>query len=207
VIFDVVADENLPYVGRSVGEIAAEHGRDPWDVLCDISVADELHTGFGWVAPTDTDEDWKARLPFWRDSRAVIGGSDAGAHLDFLAQFNYATVLLARAVRDHGLLSLEEAVHLLTDVPARLYGLAQRGRIELGWHADLVVLNPATVGSDDLAMRFDLPGGAGRLYAAADGIDHVLVNGAPIVSDGKITAQRPGRVIRSGRDTTTPELN
>ena len=206
VIFDVVADENRPYVGRTVGEIAADQGRDPWDALCDIALADELRTSFGTVPAPETDDDWEARVDVWRDARAVIGASDAGAHLDLLASFNYTTMLLGEAVRRRGLLPLEEAVHLLTDVPARLYGLVDRGRIEQGWHADLVVLDPATVASDEVAMRYDLPGGAGRLYAEATGIDHVLVNGRPIVSGGVITGERAGTLLRSGRDTTTPEL-
>jgi N-acyl-D-aspartate/D-glutamate deacylase len=206
VIFDVVADENRPYVGRTVGEIAAEQGREPWDTLCDIALADELLTSFGSPPPVESDDDWKARLDVWRDPRCVIGASDAGAHLDLLATFNYATVLIGEAVRRRRLLPLEEAVHLLTDVPARLYGLVDRGRVERGWHADLVVLDAATVGSDPVAMRYDLPGGAGRLYAEAQGIDHVLVNGQPIVTDGALTAQRPGTLLRSGRHTRTPEL-
>jgi N-acyl-D-aspartate/D-glutamate deacylase len=123
-----------------------------------------------------------------------------------LASFNYTTVLLGEAVREHQLLSLEEAVHLLADVPARLYGLVRRGRIEAGWHADLVVLDPGRVGSDEVAMRFDLPGGAGRLYAGSQGIDHVLVNGRPIVTDGVVTPQRAGTLLRSGRDTRSPAM-
>jgi N-acyl-D-aspartate/D-glutamate deacylase len=206
VVFDVVADENRPYVGRTVGEIAAEQGRDPWDTLCDIVLADELLTSFGTHPPVESDDDWRVRLDVWRDSRAVIGASDAGAHLDMFGTFNYATVLLAEAVRGRGLLPLEEAVHLLTDVPARLYGLVDRGRVEPGWHADLVVLDPAAVDSDEVAMRYDLPGGAGRLYAGSRGVDHVLVNGRPIVRDGALTADRPGALLRSGRDTRTPDL-
>jgi N-acyl-D-aspartate/D-glutamate deacylase len=205
-IFDVVADENRDYAGRAVGDIAAEQARAPWDVLCDIAVADDLLTSFGRPPRPDSDDDWKARLEVWRDPRAVIGASDAGAHVDMLATFNYTTVLLDEAVRKRGLLPLEEAVRLLTDVPARLYGLVERGRIEQGWHADLVVLDPENVGSDEVAMRFDLPGGAGRLYAGSRGVDHVLVNGRPIVSGGVLTADRPGTLLRSGRDTRTPTL-
>lgn len=207
VIFDVVADENRQYVGRTVGAIAQEEGRNPWDVLCDIVIADELRTSFGTPTPRESDDDWRTRVEFWRDPRVVIGASDAGAHLDLFATFNYPTVLLAEAVRERGLLPLEEAVHLLTDVPARLYGLVGRGRVEPGWHADLVVLDPRTVKSDDIAMRFDVPGAAGRLYAGAQGIEHVLVNGRPLVSHGELTNQRPGSLLRSGRDTATPELN
>jgi N-acyl-D-aspartate/D-glutamate deacylase len=207
VIFDVVAPENEQYRGRLVGDIAKELGRDPWNVLCDIAVADELHTSFGAIPVVETDEDWKARIEVWRDERAVIGASDAGAHLDLLASFNYATELLGKAVRQRRLLSLEEAVHLLTDVQATLYGLDGRGRIETGAYADLVVLDPATVGSHDVGMRFDLPGGAGRLYAEADGIEHVLVNGTPIVQDAKLTPERSGTLLRAGRDSSTPALS
>jgi N-acyl-D-aspartate/D-glutamate deacylase len=207
VIFDVVAPENEQYVGRSVDEIAAEQGRDVWDVLCDIALADDLLTSFGTVPVPDTDDDWRARLEFWRDSRAVVGASDAGAHLDLLASFNYATVMLGEAVRERQMLPLEEAVHLLTDVPARLYGLVERGRIEEGWHADVIVLDPATVHSEEVGMRFDLPGGAGRLYAGATGVDHVLVGGTPIVERGELTSNRPGTVLRSGRDTKTASLD
>ena len=105
IIYDVVADENRQYVGRTVGEIAAEQQRDAWDVLCDIAVKDDLLTSFGSAPAPESDDDWKARVDFWRDSRAVIGASDAGAHLDLLASFNYATELLAKAVRERGLLS------------------------------------------------------------------------------------------------------
>jgi N-acyl-D-aspartate/D-glutamate deacylase len=206
-IFDVVAPSNEQYRGRLVGDIATELGRDPWDVLCEIAVADELLTSFGPVVPPASEEDWKARLGIWRDGRAVIGASDAGAHLDLLATFQYATGLLEGAVREHQLLPLEEAIHLLTDVQARLYGLKHRGRVVEGWFADLVVLDPATVKSHEVAMRFDLPGGAGRLYAEADGIEHVLVNGRHIVRDSRLTAERPGKVLRSGVDTETSSLD
>jgi N-acyl-D-aspartate/D-glutamate deacylase len=206
VIYDVVAEENKQYEGRLVGDIATEQGRDPWDVLVDIVLADELLTSFGTVPIPESDDDWKARLEFWRDPRALIGASDAGAHLDLLASFNYATVLLGSAVRDRQLLPLEEAIHLITDRPAQLYGLVERGRLQEGWHADVVVLDPATVQSHEVGMRFDLPGGAGRLYAEADGISDVLVNGKPIVRDGALTDTRSGSLLRSGRDTTTPSL-
>ena len=207
VIWDVVAPENEQYRGRLVGEIAAEQGREAWDVLCDIALADELLTSFGTVPTPDSDEDWKLRLEVWRDSRALIGASDAGAHLDMLGTFNYATLLFDQAVRQRSLLGVEEAVHLITDAPAQLYGLVDRGRLEAGFHADVVVFDPATVGSDAVAMRFDLPGGAGRLYAGSRGVDHVLVNGRAIVRDGELTAERSGTLLRSGRDTHTPSMD
>lgn len=206
VVFDVVAPENQQYRGLSVGEIAAQTGRDPFDALCDIAIADELLTSFGTPTPVESVDDWNARLEVWRDDRAVIGASDAGAHFDLLGSFNYTTGVLGRAVRRHGVLSYEEAIHLMTQVQAELYGLRERGVLREGWFADVIVIDPETVGTDDIAMRFDLPGGQGRLYAESTGIDHVLVNGTPIVTDGVLTTQRPGTLLRAGRDTATPAL-
>ncbi len=206
IVFDVLADENKQYVGRSIGEIAAEQSKDPWEMLCEIALADELLTSFGSPAAPESDEDWQQRVALWRDSRALIGASDAGAHLDLLASFNYATILLDQAVRRRSLLSLEEAIHLITAAPADLYGLVDRGRLQEGAWADIVVLDPATVASHEVTMQFDLPGGAGRLYAEADGIEHVLVNGRAIVRSGQLTAERSGTLLRSGRDTRTPAV-
>jgi N-acyl-D-aspartate/D-glutamate deacylase len=159
------------------------------------------------VPAPETDGDRSARLSVLRDDRAVIGASDAGAHLDMLATFSYATTLLGACVREHGMLPLEEAVYRLTDVPARLYGLRDRGRLVPGAYADLVVFDPATVGTRPVETRFDLPGGAGRLYSEADGIGHVVVNGAEIVTDGSFTDERPGTLLRSGRDTANPDMS
>jgi N-acyl-D-aspartate/D-glutamate deacylase len=207
VIFDVLAPENEQYRGRTVGEIAEDQGRDAWDVLCDIAVADELNTSFGTPNPPETDADWKARVSVWRDSRAVIGASDAGAHFDLLASFNYATGMLQHAVRERGLLSFEEAVHLMTQVQAELYGIRERGVLREGWYADVLVLDPDTIGTDDVAMRFDLPGDAGRLYAESTGVEHVLVNGETIVDGGRLTDRRAGTLLRSGRDTAAPSMD
>jgi N-acyl-D-aspartate/D-glutamate deacylase len=203
VINETFAPENKRWEGRSVSEIAKERDVDDFDALCDIVVADDLMTGFGFPTSPDDDETWQIRMKVWRDSRAVVGASDAGAHLDFLASFNYSTVLLGGPVRERGLMPIEEAIRLLTDVPARLYGLTGRGQLQEGWHADVVVIDPETVGAQEVRMRFDLPTGAPRLYGGADGIDHVIVNGTEIVDHGEFTAARPGTLLRSGRDTET----
>jgi N-acyl-D-aspartate/D-glutamate deacylase len=192
--------------GRLVGDIAAERGEDPFDTLVDIVVADELRTGLLLPARGDDPESWRLRADLWRDPRVVIGASDAGAHLDMLATFIYTTSLVGPSVRDRQLLPLEEAVHLITDVPARLYGIRDRGRIAEGCHADIVVFDEERVAPRPVATRFDLPRGAGRLYAEADGIEHVLVNGTEIVGPDGLGDQRPGTLLRSGRDTDTVEV-
>ncbi len=91
----------------------------------------------------------------------------------------------------------------LSDVPARLYGLRGRGRIEEGACADLVLFDPERVAPGPVHTRRDLPGGAARLYAEAEGIERVLVGGRTIVHEGRFRDERPGAVLRSGKDTDT----
>ena len=133
----------------------------------------------------------------------MLGGSDAGAHLDLMCHANYPTMVLGESVRRRRLLPIEEAVRLMTDAPARLLGLRDRGRITEGAHADLVVFDPERVGSGPALARHDLPGGGERLYAESIGIEHVFVNGAEIVSAGALTGTMGGIALRSGRDTAT----
>jgi N-acyl-D-aspartate/D-glutamate deacylase len=204
-IGETFAAENEGLAGRTVAEIATERGADPFDTMLDVVVADRLRTVLMPPARGDDPESWRLRSEVWRDPRVVVGASDAGAHLDMLATFSYSTSLLA-ASRTHELLPIEEAVHLLTDVQARLYGLRDRGRIAEGWHADLVVFDEARVAPGPVHTRHDLPAGAGRLYAEADGIEHVLVNGVEIVRGGELTGDRPGTLLRSGQGTETVEV-
>ncbi|TVR20964.1 MAG: aminoacylase [Ilumatobacter sp.] len=191
------------FEGRTVGEVAAELGKSPWDTMVDIAIADELRTVFANQDRGQDEATWKRRVEVWRDHRAVVGASDAGAHLDMIDSFSFSTTLLAKAVREHDLMPIEEAVHHLTDRPARLYGLRDRGRLVEGAHADVVVFDPERVGPAEVSMRFDLPGGAGRVYGGAVGIEHVLVNGVPCVRGEDLLDPRPGTLLRSGRDTDT----
>jgi N-acyl-D-aspartate/D-glutamate deacylase len=117
--------------------------------------------------------------------------------------FAYTTCLFQDTVRTHRLLETEEAVHLLTQVPANLYGLKDRGVLREGAWADIVIFDEDEIGSGPLHTRADLPGGAQRLFAESKGISAVIVNGVPIVEDGEISDTRPGRLLRSGVDTTT----
>ncbi len=199
---ETFAPENAGYEGRTVGDVASERNQQPFDTLLDVVVADELRTGLR-PPVADSDADWEARAKLWRDRRTVIGGSDAGAHLDMMCGAVYSTAMLGGAVRQRQLLSWEEAVHLLTDVPARLYGLEQRGRVAEGWWADLVAFDPATVGHGPERTRDDMPGGASRLYAEGTGIEHVVVNGSEMVRHGAFTGTVAGQLLRSGRDTST----
>ena len=205
-IREAFGPETRPFVGRCVNDIAAEQRKDPFDALVDIALADDLQTTFGFPMVEEHEEDRRLTEQCLRDPRVVVGASDAGAHLDMIDTFRYTTHLLGPEVRDNGLLTTEEAVHLLTQVPAGLHGMVDRGVLEAGAFADLVVFDESTVGSGPIVTRPDLPGGCSRLYADSEGVDHVVVNGELLIEAGGITDARPGRVLRSGRDTRTPVL-
>jgi N-acyl-D-aspartate/D-glutamate deacylase len=191
------------YNGKTIGEVAEQLGKKPLDTLLDISLEDNLKTVFLLPTMGDDPQTWKIRGQLWKDERTVIGASDAGAHLDMIDTFAFSSQVLSVGVRERKILSLEEAVRQLTDVPARLYGLRERGRVQQGYWADLVVFDPNTVGQGPVHARYDLPAGGMRMYCDSIGIHHVFVNGQEVVRQGKSTGARAGRVMRSGRDIET----
>jgi N-acyl-D-aspartate/D-glutamate deacylase len=202
-IDEVFEPANAAWKGRRVGELAAERGVEPFDAMLDLSLSEDLRTSYMPEMPGDDEESWQRRAEVWRDPRTLIGASDAGAHLDMIDTFVCSTALLGGGVRERGLLSLEEAVHQLSFLPARLYGIRDRGLLAPGCHADVVVFDPARVGPGPIHTRYDLPAGAGRLYAEAEGIEHVLVGGIEVARGKKLTDARPGSLIEPGRDTDT----
>ncbi|MGE0384502.1 MAG: amidohydrolase family protein [Gammaproteobacteria bacterium] len=207
---EVFAPINQAFVGRTLGEAAAGSGREVFDLFCEIALADDLRTSFTPAIETIADDSkstWLAKRSVWLDDRTLIGASDAGAHLDMIDTFAIPTRVLEKGVRQHGILTLEQAIHQLCDLPARLYGLRGRGRIAEGWQADIVVFDERRIGCRPVSTRFDLPGGAGRIFAEAEGIEHVLVNGVEILRGSQSTGKLPGAVFRSGRDTQTVDLS
>ena len=153
-----------------------------------------------------TDEGWAARVVVWKDRRVMLGGSDAGAHVDLMCHANYPTVVLGEVVRDRGLLSLEEAVEMMTDRPARHYGLRHRAGSPTASMPTWSCSTAMRGGRGPQMVLHDLPGGGERLHAGSRGIDRVLVGGIEVVVDGEVTDGRPGRVLRSGHDTETVSL-
>ena len=172
-----------------MGDVAAARGADAFETMLDVVVSDELRTGLRPPTRELDPAEWVQKAAVWRDPRTIVGGSDAGAHIEMMCGAVYTTFLLGEAVREHNVLSLEEAVRELTDVPARLYGLRDRGRVAIGAHADLVVFDPDEIGIGPTTTRTDLPSGAPRLFADARGIHHVLVNGTEIVREGAYTGR------------------
>jgi N-acyl-D-aspartate/D-glutamate deacylase len=203
IIGDTYAPANDGCAGRVVDDIAAERGASTFDTLLDIVLADDLRTVL-WPNTDDGDETtWTMRAEIWRDPRAMVGGSDAGAHLDRMCGSNYPTAFLADCLRGRRLVPVEAAVHMLTGQPAQLFGLRRRGLVAEDYAADLFIFDPATVGSEPARLVHDLPGDAPRLIAASMGVVRVLVNGVETVRDGTPTGAVPGSLLHSGRDTAS----
>lgn len=203
IIGDTYAEANEGLKGRRVGDLAAERGQDAFATLIDVVVADELRTVLWPIPPDGDDASWELRRQAWADDRAMLGGSDAGAHLDRMCGAPFPTRFLGDMIRGRKLVSVERAVQLMTEVPATLFGLRERGLIAEGFHADIAIVDPETVGSELAELVHDLPGNSPRLTADSIGVVRVLVNGTVTVVDGVPTGALPGTVLRSGRDTAT----
>src|SRR5207237_5534147 len=177
--------------GCVLTELAAERGVDPFDVLLDLSLEEDLQTRFRIVLANDDDEELSGLL---NDGRTVLGLSDAGAHASQLCDACFSTHLLEHWVRDTGTITLEQAVWRLTGQPAAAFRIPQRGRIAEGFYADLVAFDPETVGVDgELERVWDLPAGADRLVPRSGGLEHMWVNARPVRPHGQAAGgPRPG---------------
>lgn len=203
VIGDTYSTANEGLSGRVVRDIAEERGQDPFACLVDICTADDLRTVL-WPMPTDNDPaSWELRRQTWDHEDVMLGGSDAGAHLDRMCGAPYTTRFIGDCLRGRKLMPLERAVKMLTDDPARLFGLRERGRIEEGFHADLVLFDPERIDAGKATLVHDLPGDSPRLDSKAIGIVSVRVNGVETIREDRVTGAVPGTVLRSGRDTET----
>lgn len=183
-----------------LSEAAAKLGKDPVDLALDLSLDNDLQARFR-VAVMNFDEKEVAELI--TDPHTIIALSDAGAHANQLCDACYSTYLLGHWVRDKKTFTIEQAVHNLTQRPAEMFGITDRGVLATGRPADVVVFDPATVGPGPLKRVYDLPAGADRLVADANGIEAVIVNGRLVRQNNKdmvaANDKLPGRLLRHGR--------
>src|SRR5262249_18051418 len=193
-VLEVTKPELQAHVGHTLEEIAASQGKRPVDAYFDLGIADDLATRFQ-SSTFNFDPAGVERLI--ADDRCLIGLSDGGAHVDFICDVGYATALLDLWVRQRGVLSLEKAVHKLTQVPATLFGIPHRGVLEVGKVADLVLFDPATVTAKPPKYAYDLPRNGRRLVSESAGIKATFVAGTQLYEDGKHTGAMPGRILRS----------
>jgi N-acyl-D-aspartate/D-glutamate deacylase len=182
-----------PLEGRLLVDIANERGVSPADVMFDVARDDKLETFFRISGPVDVDESRLERI--LQSPATLVGISDGGAHLQTFAGGDYTSYFLAHWVREKGAFTLEEGVAALTSRVAHFLGVTDRGTLEPGKAADVVIFDPDTVEPLTLQTLDDIPGGGTRMTKAARGIPWVLVNGNPVIEDGVATTAVPGAVL------------
>jgi N-acyl-D-aspartate/D-glutamate deacylase len=193
-VLEVGKPELAAYVGRTLKDIADSQGKQPVDAYLDLGIADNLQTRFQ-TALFNFDPAGVERLI--TDDRCLIGLSDGGAHVDVICDVGYATALLDIWVRQREVLTLEQAVHKLTQVPATLFGIPNRGVLAAGTVADLVLFDPATVTAKPPEYAYDLPCQGRRLISRSEGIAATFVAGTQLYEHGTHTGAMPGRILRS----------
>ncbi len=183
-------------VGRTLGEIAAERGQHPAEVLMDISLEEDLKARF--TADALGHHDAKKIGPALRHPQIQIGAGDGGAHVQRFATYGDTGYLFAKYVRETGALSLEEAVKGLTADIAAVWGLADRGTLERGRAADVVVFDPDEIDRGPEELAYDLPdaGQSFRFIRRARGVSQVVVGGESVYrSDAGYSDARPGTIV------------
>jgi len=161
---------------KSVAQLAREANKDPLDFMLDLALSEDLDTVFNALL-LNSDEAAVGRM--LRHPCGLVSLSDAGAHLTFFNDAGFGLHLLGHWVRERKEFDLSFAVRKLTSEPARIFGIRERGVLKPGFHADLLLFDPAKVGRGPKRLVNDLPGGHARLSTGALGVHGVWVNGAP----------------------------
>ena len=190
---EVYSPANAQYRGRALAEIAQAEKKSIPEVMLDIAVADGLQTEFQIRNAIHAHADTVAKI---LDHPLIhIGASDAGAHVTQFCGAGDTCDLLERFVRGLHKMTLERAVHRLTGEVAAAWGIADRGTIELGRAADLVIFDPDRIARGEEVFVNDFPGEANRYIRHAEGIDKVVVNGQIVLDRGVYTDARAGKIV------------
>ena len=187
-VVETFRPEHASLEQRSIADIAHEQGRNPLDVALDLALAEDLQTVFT-AQLLNSDTEAVGRM--LNHPYSLISLSDAGAHLTFFNDAGFGLHLLGHWARELGTMRMAEAVRQLTALPAEVLGIQQRGRLQVGWAADLMLFDPATVNRSAKKRVFDLPGGAPRLTTDALGVHGVWVNGQLVANGEGLLAKPP----------------
>jgi N-acyl-D-amino-acid deacylase len=178
------------YTGQTLAQVAAARGTSPEDTIIDLVIADNSRVDTAYVLMSEDNLERNLRWPH------TMLGSDAGsmAPEGAFMQFNphpraYGTFarFLGRYVRERQVMPLEEAIRRLTSLPAQSIAIRERGLLQVGYFADVVVFDPATIADH---ATFERP------HAYSTGVRDVFVNGELVLRNGRHTGARPGRVVR-----------
>jgi N-acyl-D-aspartate/D-glutamate deacylase len=188
--------KNRGLAGKSIAEIARARGQAPLDAFLDLAVEENLDTVF---TLGEINMDTEAVAQILGSPYAVVGLSDGGAHVQFHSNVSNPTRLLGYWVREKKIMSLEHAVRRLTFDSATAFGIYDRGLVQPGMVADLVVFDPDTVAPVKEDVVHDFPANGWRIRELAQGIHYTVVNGEVLLEKGEHTGSYPGRVLRNAR--------
>jgi N-acyl-D-aspartate/D-glutamate deacylase len=186
--------ENQKLEGHSIQALADLQGQDPVDVFFDLALSEDLGTHFVGKFFNNNDE---GVAPSLKHPASVITLSDAGAHLSYMCDAGFGLYFLSHWVRETGHFTLSEGIRKITSEPADRFRIPERGRLQVGLPADMLLFDPATVGISKPLPLQDLPGGGSRMIRTATGVHGVWVNGVK-VHDGHNyvdLSQGPGQVL------------
>lgn len=199
ILVDSVADaKNQKYVGLSIAELGVAMGRHPADAMLDLAISEGLKTVF-YIVPFNYDAQYLQEI---LDNEYTLPGvSDGGAHTKFLNYGRYPTNMLQDLVRERGQYTLEEAHYRLSALPALAAGFNDRGTLEVGKAADIVVYDYEGLTLLPTTILHDLPGNEWRYVERADGYRYTMVNGEVTFIDSQCTGAIPGKLLRHGSAT------
>jgi N-acyl-D-aspartate/D-glutamate deacylase len=186
--------ENQRLEGQNIQALADQQGLDPVDVFFDLALSEDLGTHFVGKFFNNNDE---GVAPSLKHRASVITLSDAGAHLSYMCDAGFGLYFLSHWVRDTGHFTLSEGIRKITSEPADRFRIPERGRLQVGLPADMLLFDPATVGISKPLPRQDLPGGGSRMIRTATGVHGVWVNGVKVHDGHNYVdhSQGPGQVL------------
>ena len=186
--------ENQRLEGQNIQALADQQGLDPVDVFFDLALSEDLGTHFVGKFFNNNDE---GVAPSLKHPASVITLSDAGAHLSYMCDAGFGLYFLSHWVRKTGHFTLSEGIRKITSEPADRFRIPERGRLQVGLPADMLLFDPATVGISKPLPRQDLPGGGSRMIRTATGVHGVWVNGVKVHDGHNYVdhSQGPGQVL------------
>ena len=189
-----IRPENQKLEGQNIQALADQQGLDPVDVFFDLALSEDLGTHFVGKFFNNNDE---GVAPSLKHPASVITLSDAGAHLSYMCDAGFGLYFLSHWVRDTGHFTLSEGIRKITSEPADRFRIPERGRLQVGLPADMLLFDPATVGISKPLPRQDLPGGGSRMIRTATGVHGVWVNGVKVHDGHNYVdhSQGPGQVL------------
>ena len=193
---------NQKYVGQTLAEIAAARGTTPVDVMIDLSLEESLDAHFMAANMGHNSDERVGHL--LKHPRVHIGASDGGAHILSFSTYGDTGYLFSHFVRDLNAMSIESAVKKITSDTASIWGIPDRGLLQQGYVADIVLFDPATIARGEEKYVKDVPGDGSRYVRDALGVDTVIVGGGIAWTAAQGYQETRGEVLPGEKQDTRP---